>query len=98
MIHYDPIVTDDAELNEKRQEVALVLHSIDERINFHDFRLVRGVSHTNLIFDMALPLELSGQEKQIKRQLDTAINLHSPTTYHTVITFDSPGFQTEPVS
>lgn len=97
VIHYDPIVTDDAELNEKRQEVALVLHSIDERITFHDFRLVRGVSHTNLIFDMALPLELSGQEKQIKRQLDTAINLHSPTTYHTVITFDSPGFQTEPV-
>ena len=92
VIHYDPIVTDDAELNEKRKEVELVLRSIDERIHFHDFRLVRGDTHTNLIFDIILPPDLTGREKQVKRQLDTAINLHSPTKYYTVITFDAPGF------
>ena len=92
VIHYDPIVTDDAELNEMRRKVELVLHSIDERIGFHDFRLVRGDTHTNLIFDMILPPDLTGKEKQVKRQLDTAINLQDDTRYYTVITFDSPGF------
>ena len=94
VIHYDPIVTDDAELNEMRRRVELVLASIDEGIGFHDFRLVRGATHTNLIFDVTLPPELSGKEKQVKRQLDTAINLQGDTRYYTVITFDSPGFNT----
>ena len=94
VIHYDPIVTDDVELNEMRRRVELVLASIDEGIGIHDFRLVRGATHTNLIFDMTLPPELSGREKQVKRQLDTAINLQGDTRYYTVITFDSPGFNT----
>ena len=94
VIHYDPIVTDDAELNEMRREVGLVLGSIHEDIGFHDFRLVRGDIHTTLIFDMTLPPALAGQEKQIQRLLDTALNLNSQTRYHTDITFDSPGFNT----
>lgn len=92
VIHYDPIVTDDAELNELRRQVTLVLQSIDEGISIHDFRLHRMESQTNLVFDMTLPPFLAGREAQIKRQLDTAINLHSKTVYYTVITFDSPGF------
>ena len=92
VIHYDPIITDDAELNELRRQVSLVLQSIDDKISIHDFRLHRQERQTNLIFDMTLPLSLAGRESQIKRQLDTAINLHSKTVYYTVITFDSPGF------
>ena len=92
VIHYDPVVTDDVELNSMRHAVELVLQSIHEDIDIHDFRLVRGDTHTNLIFDMILPLELAGKEKQVKRQLDTAININAPTKYYTVITFDNPGF------
>lgn len=92
VIHYDPIVTDDAELNELRRQVTLVLRSMDEGISIHDFRLHRMENQTNLIFDITLPAFLAGREAQIKRQLDTAINLHSKTVYYTVITFDSPGF------
>ena len=92
VIHYDPIVTDDAELNEMRRQVSLVLRSMDEGISIHDFRLHRQEQQTNLIFDMTLPRSMAGREAQIKRQLDTAINLHSKTVYYTVITFDSPGF------
>ncbi len=94
VIHYDPVVTDDEELNEMRREVRLVLESIDERILFHDFRMVRGDTHTNLIFDMSLPADQMGREKQIKQQLDTAINLKAKTTYYTVITFESMAFNT----
>lgn len=92
VIHYDPLVTDDPELNEMKEEVKKVLSSIDPRIGFHDFRLVRGDRRTNLIFDMILPLDLANQQNQVKRQLDTAINLRSDTQYCTIITFDSPGF------
>ena len=92
VIHYDPVVTDDEELNEMRRQAELVLRSIDESISIHDFRLHRKEAQTNLIFDMTLPLSLAGRESQIKRQLDTALNLHSETRYYTVITFDSPGF------
>ena len=92
VIHYDPIITDDAELNELRRQVLLVLQSIDEGISIHDFRLHRLEEQTNVIFDMTLPRSLAGRETQIKRQLDTALNLHSKTLYYTVITYDSPGF------
>ena len=92
VIHYDPIVTDDAELNELRRQVTLMLRSMDEGISIHDFRLHRLEEQTNLIFDMTRPRSMAGREAQIKRQLDTAINLHSKTVYYTVITFDSPGF------
>ena len=92
VIHYDPVITDDAELNELRRQVTLVLQSMDEGISIHDFRLHRMEGQTNLIFDMTLPRSIAGREAQIKRQLDTALNLHSKTVYYTVITFDSPGF------
>jgi len=91
VIHYDPVVTDDAELNEMRRQVTLVLQSMDEGISIHDFRLHRLENQTNLIFDMTLPRSMAGREVRIKHQLDTALNLHSKTTYYTVITYDSPG-------
>ena len=94
VIHYDPVVTDDEELNRMRTSVDKVLKSIDPRISIHDFRMVRGDTHTNLIFDMILPYDLDDQRQQIKRQLDAAINL-GDTQYYTVITFDTGGFNDE---
>ena len=94
VIHYDPVVTNDEELNRMRSSVDKVLKSIDPRISIHDFRMVRGDTHTNLIFDMILPYDLDDQRQQIKRQLDAAINL-GDTQYYTVITFDTGGFNDE---
>ena len=92
VIHYDPVVTDDEELNEMRRQVEMVLRSIDPRIDFHDFRMARSESHTDLIFDMLLPLDMVGKERQVKTMLDTAINLKAQTRYNTVITFDEAAF------
>lgn len=94
VIHYDPVVTDDEELNRMRSSVDKVLKSIDPRISIHDFRMVRGDTHTNLIFDMILPYDLDDRRQQIKRQLDAAINL-GDTQYFTVITYDTGGFNDE---
>ena len=92
VIHYDPVVTDDPELNALRERVARFFLEADERMSIHDFRMVKGTGHTNLIFDVALPADLKGREKDLKRQLEKALNQDSPVTYYTVITFDPAAF------
>lgn len=57
-IHMDPIVTDDEQISELRQRVSELVRSIDERLDIHDFRFVKGHTHTNLIFDIAAPFEV----------------------------------------
>lgn len=92
VIHYDPVVTDDPELDRLREVVRQTLAQIDGGLSFHDFRMVAGGGHTNLIFDVALPHSLAGQEKRIKAELDSRLNQNSPTTYYTVVTFDLESF------
>ena len=92
VIHYDPVITDDPELNRLRKKTAELLQRRDERLTLHDFRMVRGTGHTNLIFDVALPGDLRGQEKAIQFGLNQALNEGSAMVYHTVITFDPADF------
>ena len=92
VIHYDPIVTDDPELNDLRSRIQQALLQRSPRMTLHDFRMVRGVGHTNLIFDVALPSQFQGQEKAIKADLEQMLNRDSSVTYYTVITFDALGF------
>ena len=88
VLHYDPVVTGDAEQDRLREVVETMLQQEDSRISIHDFRVVRGKGHTNLIFDAALPAERMKDKKEIKRRLDEALNARGETTYYTVITFD----------
>ncbi len=91
VVHYDPLVTDDAELNELRERIQAQLHSIDPRLNLHDFRMVRGPKHTNLIFDLVLPSDLKSRQQEIQLAVDTAIASDSHQ-YYAVITFDDSAF------
>lgn len=93
VIHYDPVVTDDPELDALREQVLQILQQWDNRISIHDFRMVRGNAHTNLIFDIALPAERMKEQKQLKKHLDDRLNEQSSVTYHTVVTFDMASFQ-----
>ena len=92
VIHMDPIETDDKITMETRRKIAELVKIIDERVTIHDFRMVMGKGHTNLIFDISLPSELVGQEKEIKEALEKALNDLGETTYHTVINFDLLAF------
>ena len=92
VLHYDPVVTNDREQNRLHAIVEQQLRQEDARISVHDFRMVRGKGHTNLIFDAALPPELMKEKKNIKRRLDEALNALGETTYYTVITFDLDAF------
>lgn len=87
VIHYDPIVTDDAELNHMRALVEGFLHEISPSLRTHDFRMVRGPGHTNLIFDMELPFAMAAREKELKQRVDERVKQENPR-YYTVITFD----------
>ena len=92
VIHYDPVVTDDEELSELRDTVLQLLQTQDARISVHDFRMVRGEGHTNLIFDIVLPSDLMPNKKQIKKQLDEDLNRDAQTQFYTVVTFDMSTF------
>ena len=92
VIHYDPVVTNDPELDRMRALVTAILRVKDERLSIHDFRMVPGAGHTNLIFDVAMPARLQGQEETIQTALEAALNDLDEGTYHTVITFDLASF------
>ena len=92
VIHYDPVVTDDPELDRMRAIVCAHLEAIDSRLAIHDFRIVPGSGRTNLIFDIGLPADLTGSEKEIKARLDQQLSQNAPKKYETVITFDPEAF------
>jgi len=93
VIHYDPVVVGDAEQDSLRATIYETLQAMDQRLNLHDFRMVRGSGHTNLIFDIALPADLFGHSKQIKEAIDGALKARGDgMKYYTVITFDAEAF------
>ena len=92
VIHYDPVVTDDPELIRLRQSATQLLQQLDEKLQLHDFRMVRGGSHTNLIFDVALPAPWQGREAEIRTYLETELSARENTRIYAVITFDLATF------
>jgi len=92
VIHYDPVVTGDEELDRLRHIVSELLRAQDDRISIHDFRMVKGEKQTNLIFDIALPAELMPKKKEIKSKLDSCLAVIDDMTYYTVVEFDMIAF------
>ncbi len=92
-IHYDPVVTDDEELNRMRALVEDCIRPIDPRLSIHDFRMVQGPLHTNLVFDMILPYDMMKKQNEVKKLVDEAVRRENEK-YYTVITFDGASFNT----
>ena len=86
-IHMDPIVTDDEEVNALRARVLEAVTALGHGMNIHDFRFVRGSTHTNLIFDVAVPFECPLSEDEVKRAVAEAVSRLDPA-YFTVLTVD----------
>lgn len=91
VIHYDPLVTDDEENTAMYRLVKREVNAIDERLSIHDFRMVRGPEHTNLIFDLVLPFDMKDKKKELKALIDEKIQFQG-SKYYTVITFDDEAF------
>lgn len=88
VIHHDPVVTDDPEQERLHALVTALLRLRDERLSIHDFRMVAEGNCVKLFFDVALPMQLQGQEASIRSALDRALNELGEKKYRTVITFD----------
>lgn len=69
VIHMDPIVTDDPETQRLRLAVAEKVKTIDPRLTIHDFRMVPGPSHTNLIFDTVVPYGVKLDRAQVQKRI-----------------------------
>ena len=92
VIHYDPVVTDDPERNHMLECVTAILAEMDSRLKIHDFRMVKGSGHTNLIFDICLPADMMCNKSIIKNTLEKTLSQQEKTTIYTVITFDPAAF------
>ena len=87
VIHYDPVVTDDPELNRLRTACQTLLQEKDDRLHLHDFRMVSGNTHTNLIFDVACPFDFNLSDNEVKRQVEAIVDLLDGN-YKAVVTVD----------
>ena len=92
VIHYDPVVTDDPRSNRLHDAVDALLQKHDLRLRTHDFRMVSGEGHINLIFDISFPADLKGWEKAIRSELEQTLTEQEGTKIYTVITFDPAAF------
>lgn len=86
-IHMDPIDYNDEKTNVCRDMMSEILREIDKGLTMHDFRIVSGPTHTNLIFDVLVPYECEKTEAQIKSEIQQKLS-KMPDIYYTVITFD----------
>lgn len=68
-IHMDPIDTECELTNELKEKVGKIINDIDEKLTFHDFRTVSGPTHTNLIFDVAVPFSCEIPQERIKSEI-----------------------------
>ena len=87
-IHLDPIETDNIQLNQYKTLVSKVLNEIDPELSFHDFRMVVGQTHTNLIFDVIISDKYRDKNQMLKEKIDEQLKLID-NKLETVITFDS---------
>ena len=86
-IHLDPITTDDESINELKRIVTDVVKKVDEKIGVHDFRVVMGVTHTNLIFDLEIPFEFKVDNCTLIKQIESEIQKQKSECF-CVITID----------
>ncbi len=87
VIHLDPIENSDPRTNEAREKVEGILQSISPLLSMHDFRAVWSLSHTNFIFDVAVPFDFALTDEELSTRIRDAVSELDPT-YFAVLTFD----------
>lgn len=87
-IHMDPVDVDNEQVKACREQVCALAREIDTELKIHDFRLVPGDTHTNLVFDIVLPYGCRYSGQEIKDKLTEGMNKDAQIPYFLVITFD----------
>lgn len=74
VIHMDPVETDNEVTNSYRMAVAKIVKSIHKDVTIHDFRMVPGVTHTNLIFDAVVPFSVKDDDRKLKKDISVLVS------------------------
>lgn len=73
VIHMDPVCVDDELTNELKRKVSEIIAGMEGKINFHDFRIVHGPTHTNLIFDVVVPFDYPMADHEVAAYIQNKI-------------------------
>lgn len=87
VIHLDPVITDDAKINDLKVKVKNLIEEISPDITMHDFRVVIGVTHSNLIFDVVVPYNCQYDDEELAELISEKIQ-EMDDKYRAVITVD----------
>jgi len=91
-IHVDPIVTSDEYVKEIKREVLAIIALIDAELTIHDFRMVCGPTHTNLIFDVVVPYKFRLSDTELNDKIKEGVQQLLGDNYSTVIEVDRSYF------
>ena len=87
VIHMDPIVTDDETVDALRRQVAELVRQVEPRMTIHDLRVIRGTTHTNLVFDAVLPLDAAITPAEAGRRIREKVS-ELDGDYYAVVTVE----------
>ncbi len=88
VIHMDPIKIDDPLTNELKALIGDILKDMNELLTMHDFRIVPGETHTNVIFDVVVPFQVKETNQELLDELIHRVREKKGKTYYLVVTFD----------
>ena len=83
----DPIATNDELTNSVREKIASLVTCIDAALTIHDFRMVTGPTHTNVIFDVVIPYDFKRSDEEIRANIETIVK-SIDQSYFSVINID----------
>lgn len=88
VLHMDPVKVNDLETELYRAKMVEAIHQIDPKWGFHDFRIVSGPTHVNLVFDLVIPFEEKYTQEEIEEML--LKHIESDKKIYLVLTIDHP--------
>ena len=92
-VHYDPVVTDDEQLNLVKHALTSALIEKDSRLSFHDLRSIPCDGFTKIFLDVSLPHDLENSKQELTKLIENTANSTSTSiVYQAEITFDSESF------
>lgn len=86
-IHLDPVVTDDEDINEMKAVALKALMEVSPRLSLHDFRVVIGRTHSNMIFDVVIPFDYKDTQENVIKKIQNNVSMVNEN-YYCVITVD----------
>jgi len=87
VIHMDPIAVNDPEVDSLKAKIGIILERIEPELKFHDFRMVKGPTHTNLIFDVLVPYRFPIADSDLIELIDSKVKELDPS-YFIVVKID----------